>query len=264
MTTPSNGDARMKRPELERTDPIRNIFRAFNQTDGRDPAPPPPLQGAGARRFEDDHVWGVSGGQQPEVPHVGDAQPEPFVGWAAGPLWDTAADSVKAAYNVIGQQIREGEQAASLLNKGLAGQGVKTLPKALNRLMQTYSDLGAVWMELLGAVLEREGAAAPQPAAAPAAPTGGGAASVEVTASQPVTARARLDRRPVGALIVHPLRSASDPSLEIKGVSAEGTVLKVEVPAGQPAGTYHGMVLEDGVEEPAGALTVKIAARPEG
>ncbi|MEM7523225.1 MAG: hypothetical protein AAF360_05605 [Pseudomonadota bacterium] len=287
MTTPENGaappedpietsseDVRLTRPALERTDPHRNILRAFSQSDGRDPAPRPTAAAAAGRSaFSDDEVWGAFSGAV-DAP-TGPAGPagangraesaESAGGWRPGPLWDTAAESVKAAYDVIGAQIKEGEEAASRLNGGHGGVGAKTVPKALNRLVQTYSDLGAVWMELLGAVLDREAKGASAAPAARAETGAGGVIAVEVTASSSVTARARLYREPAGALTALPLRCAGDPSKEIAAVSvATGGVLRVSVDPGQAPGDYHGVVLEDGADEPIGSITVKIPAAQNG
>ena len=72
MTTPkknghdadaSQTGARKTRPELERTDPNRNIFNAFRQSDGRE------AQAAQANRasFEDNDVWGAASRAAPGV-----------------------------------------------------------------------------------------------------------------------------------------------------------------------------------------------------
>lgn len=264
MTTPdtANGKAAdpLRRPELERTDPLRNIFNAFRQNDGRG------LDDAFLQSFAQGIAEAGTGapsgaaatkpGQKAPKTH---AQPQ---GWAPGPLWSGVSESVKAGYDVINRQISEGQAvAAQFSGQGSdAGAGARNVPELLNRLVRTYSDMGAVWVDLLSAALERETATAAQPAAPTAAapPTSG--VAVEVIAAQRVMARARLYRAVSGDLSALTLRTAGKDAAEVSGVQVlPGPVVQIDIPSGTPAGIYHGILLEEGAEEPAGSVSVTIA-----
>lgn len=270
MTTPETPDAGRlhRRPELERSEPIRNIFNAFRQNDGRgqEAARPlgAPLNGPGPdaevwARYRDpvhagDHATGTVGTGQG--------------GWTPGPLWAGAGESVQAGYRVLEQQIREGQAAAQTFSNGAAfggasGAGMQPL---LNRLMQSYSDLGSVWMELLRTATA-SAAPGPQPAAPEAAASAPASApapvnpgiAVELTAACRATVRARLYRPVSGALQALPLRGVGPEAAEITGVGiAAGPCVKLDIPTGTPPGQYHGLLLEEGTEEPAGSVSVTV------
>ena len=247
---------RVVRPMTSRTDPKRNILRAVRQNDGRGQEP------REEQRFADDGVWGAAAADAGLNGNATDWLRDEVgangagAGWDPRPLWDSVSDGVKAAYDVIDQQIREGQAAADRLNRSQDGPQMRSIPSILNRLVQSYSDLGAVWLDLLSVASERDFGLGQQAGPAPqaAAPS---TIAVEVTASGPVTARARLYRAVRGPLTVLPLRGTGGG--EITGVSADaGPVVRIEVPAGTAPGDYHGIVLEDGAEEPAGSVTLRI------
>lgn len=249
MTTPEqqNGaaphdDEPARRPELDRTEPVRNIFNAFRQDDGRGKSP-----------FMGDPVW-----QQDREASFGQGAAD----WEPGPLWKSASESVQAGYRVLNQQMREGKNTAATFGAGTPSLKGKALPDILNRLVRTYSDIGAVWVDLLIAATERdpEASASTQPAAA-AAPAAGtdAAVAVELTAATPVVARARLYRAVRGQLTALPLRGIGPDAGEIDGVSVgDGPLIRVDVPSGTPAGQYHGILLEEGMDEPAGSVSITV------
>lgn len=170
---------------------------------------------------------------------------------------------MRAGYNVLNQQVDEGKQAARTFGTAQSGLGGKNVSAILNRLVRTYSDIGAVWVDLLIAATERDAqpapAAAPAPAAHAAAPPPGAAVAVELTASRPVTARARLYRGTSGHLTALPLRGVGPDAPEIPSVAiVPGPLVQLTVPADLPAGQYHGIVIEDGADEPAGSISVRV------
>ncbi len=248
MTTPetpngaaTGGDEPARRPTLDRTEPVRNIFNAFRQDDGRGKGP-----------FVGDPVWA-----QDQADTNGAATDD----WEPGPLWKSASESVQAGYRVLNQQMREGKTTAATFGAGTPSLKGKALPDILNRLVRTYSDIGAVWVDLLIAATERDSDApaagtAQSHAPTPAADTG---VAVELTAATPVVARARLYRAVQGSLTALPLRGIGPDAGEIDGVSVgDGPLIQVNVPAGTPAGQYHGILLEDGVDEPAGSVSITV------
>lgn len=274
MTTPesANGKAAdpLRRPELERTEPKRNILNAFRQTDGR------ALDDAFLRSFaqgiaENGAANGANGANeagaaqaearsqaQKQAQTRTHTQPQ---GWAPGPLWSGVSDSVKAGYEVINRQILEGQAAAAqFAAPGGATAGARNVPELLNRLVRTYSDMGAVWVDLLSAALEREATAATAQAPQPATGATASAVAVELIAAQRVTARARLYRGVAGELTALSLRSTGKEGGELTGVTIlPGPVVQIDIPTGTAAGSYHGILLEEGAEEPAGSVSVTVA-----
>ncbi len=238
-----HADEFLRRPTLDRTDPHRNIFNAFRQSDGRKPDV-----------FGDEKVWRSFQSGNAE-------EPEPSNGssWTPGPLWDGVSESVRAGYDVINRQIEEGKATAARFASPDRGGQSRGMPEILERLIRTYSDIGSVWVELLVAATERD-----QPKAASAPETTAGlrddvGVGVQVRASCSVTARARLYRSVTGTLNALPLRGAGADGGEIQSVSVEpGYCVHIDVPSDAKHGTYYGILLEQGADEPAGSLTVTV------
>lgn len=251
-------------PRPERSTPKRGIFRAFSQ---KDRSPPMFKQGA---KFSDDDFWqGASAGST----HRTDGATGPEQSTSAddiprsASLSDNVSDAVRAAYNVIDQQIREGQAAAVALNKSGKLLDAKNVPAILNRLVQTYSDLGAVWVDLLLAATERNGKESSGSGEAGASTTTGPSSSasaatsiaVEVTAQTRVSVRARLYRNASGALSAMPLRGTGADAPMIDSVDiVSGPLVKLTVPHDLPSGDYHGMIIEHGADEPAGSISLKV------
>ena len=265
MTTPDQqaaGEAPLRRPDLERTEPLRNIFNAFRQEDGRGKAP-----------FSDDAVWAQFRNQQSEPYDQGaDTRPPNSqnggADWQPGPVWPSASESVKAGYAVLDQQVREGQRAAETFGARDSGLGNRSISSLLNRLVRTYSDIGAVWVDLLMAATEREGQAATSQTADPAQTehaSTGSAVAVQLTASSPVTARARLYRGVRGKVIALPLRGVGPEMPDIADLSVvAGPMVQLGVPANTPPGQYHGILLEEGAEEPVGSVSLTVHEAASG
>ena len=242
---------RVKRPKLERRDPIRSWSTLFG------------LSGPSG----DDAGNGAASG--------------------SGALQDVLARSVDLGYRVIDEYIRRGQQAAQRLNNqsysstAAAGE-VQDLSL---RMAQYASDFTAVWFDMLQAVA---GAAArpptnpsysmrPSPTAATAAAPATTPASseaddharvrIEVVAARPT--EVSLDLRPQAAtrsLIVHALR-AVDPEMPRltdvtlrAGSAEEPAVLRLCVPGDQPPGVYNALIIDEETSRPVGTLSVRIIA----
>lgn len=250
-----NDDAmtRKVRPKLSRTGPQRSIVNAFYQPDGEARAQPK----RNGHRFEDDAVWGVSS----EFGAARPADDEPEAAASKGPLWNNAFDAVRSAYGVVNEQIREGYEEAARLSQGDDAPKGNKLTAIVNRLVQTYSDLGTQWVDLIRATAaEREVGPAPASSAPPADMS----LAVELTTARRARARALLYRPAQAEMTVWPLRQQGGDA-EIAGVTVEpGPVVAIEIAADTPPGLYRGIVIEDGVEDPVGSVIVTVIESDDG
>jgi hypothetical protein len=232
---------RPKRPPLDRTTPIRSWAALLGIA---------PADGA---------------------PAADGAAPPPT------PLDDVIARSVDLAYRVIDDYVRQGQRAAERLGARdlSAGALASDLQDASARLVHYASDATTLWLDFLrvasGAARPGAPAAAPDatPAAAAAPATaaeGGEALGVAIDVVAPGPTEVSLDLRPgaTGAtLVVHALRAVEPgkpPLADVAVVPPDGGPprIRVRVPSGQPAGAYHGLVLDAATNRPLGALTVRV------
>jgi hypothetical protein len=193
-------------------------------------------------------------------------------------------------YRVIDQYIRQGQTFAQAGWPSRSSAASPLDPQKLTeRMFQYASDLAGVWLEYAQAVGQ-----APVPPgsegparAAPAAPHVGGfdigspsradraspvppRVSIDVVASQRV--ELSVDLRPGAArctLRVFDLR-ALDPELpRISGVTIEATpeddrvLVRLELPEGQPAGVYTGVIVDHASHLPHGTLSVRVFEHTE-
>ena len=248
-------DARMTLEELARTLPYRNIWGAFKTYRGE-------LEnaaGLAALGLDKFNLQGKTA--DPGANPMGAAPTRPAEpSWRPAPLPNDADEATRAAYAVAIQQMQAGEDVAKELAQTALVARAQDVPTLLNRLLETYSDLGSVFIQLIGAALAKDQAAQSQPAATPASAAPGGPASmaVEVTASCPVTARALL-YAPLGeAPQVLPLvRTGGDGTVPAPTITA-GPVIQVTVPADAASGEYHGIILATEGGHPAGTVTLRI------
>ena len=277
MTTPeknaNGGGPRKVRPTLERTGPNRLIINAFYQSGGgqsaRVDSPTHRMNGA-QRQFEDDGVWGVAsgpgtGGVDPagpdaasQEPPIDNGNPDSAETNPDGRLWEDPFAAVRAAYGVVNDHIQSGYREAERLSQSSGPIEGKKLTRILNRLVQTYSDLGAQWVDLFMATAESRGDGVGTATAGAASHAGAPSIAVEVSTVRPVTARALLYRPAGGELSVWPLRRDGGGS-EITDIAiAPGPVVTMTLGQGIAAGLYRGIIVEEGVEEPAGSVIVTV------
>ena len=255
-----SSDDRVKRPQLERNEAIRNWSTLFKR---------PVADGASTA----DPESAAPGGSE----HVS--------------LNDVVARSVDLGYRVVDEYIRQGQKAAQRINQ--RSYGAQTMAGDVQdlamRMTQYASDFAAVWLQLVqlaaagngapGGPRARDGAerAAPEATAAAIDPAVGPSARGE--ASPPEATRVRIevrsaqptevavDIRPDAArrpLIVHALRAVDPDTPRLNDVSFEPgsddtpACLRIRVPAGQVPGIYSGLMIDEGTSRPVGTVSVTI------
>ncbi len=251
-------DGRMTLEELARTLPIRNIWGLFKAHRGE------ALNTSGLAALGLDQFSASASARQadPGANPMAAAPPQ-SPAWKPAPLPDDADEATRAAYAVANQQFQAGEAVAKELARTAAMARAQDVPTLLNRLLETYSDLGSVFIQLVGAAMA-QAQTAPQAETAPAAPATApqtsSAISIEITASSPVSARALL-YAPLGAApVALPMtRIGGDGVLAAPEVKV-GPVIHITVPQDAAPGEYHGIILADADGAPAGTATVTIAA----
>lgn len=243
---------RVKRPEPERTDPIRSGWLSLfgiptgpSRSDGRSPG--------------------------------ADARGKPLSS-------DPVARAVELGYRVVDDYLRQGQQVASRISG--ARDRSSPLPMVdvqdlMTRWFQYTSELTEVWFQLVGLAASGQmprGAAGPVEPAPPTTPDGSGSAgtaaatpaeparvAVAVQCGRPV--EVTLDLRPIpsdATIRVHDLRAVDPDKPRIADVGVEraedgeGFQLRIRVPDDQPAGTYSGLVLNEATSLPAGSVAVRI------
>jgi hypothetical protein len=199
---------------------------------------------------------------------------------------------VQMSSTVIEEQIRAGQAAAARMRDGIANsrQLNTDVNLVIDKLVATTKDVGATWLDLLSIM-----ARSIQSPGAPGAPAGtgtsqprtstqtgisGGAATISnitpagaaISAAPPeivVTGRGVkkvvLDLRPHAAGFVPIVREllASGQNRGLSGIKFRLTaqkklVLMVNVPRGQAAGTYTGVIVDHGTNHPGGTVSVTI------
>lgn len=241
-------DGHMTLEELARILPIRNIWGLFKAYRG-DATNSVGLAALGLDQFNANTRSADPG-----------ADPTSAPAWKPAPLPDDADEATRAAYAVANQQFQAGEAVAKELAQTAMMARAQDVPTLLNRLLETYSDLGSVFIQLIGAAMAREQA---QPQSAPQTQAGrqnSPTIAVEVTAACPVTARALLFA-PLGATpVALPMtRIGGDGMLPAPEVKV-GPVIHITVPQDAAPGEYHSIILADTGGAPAGTATVIIAA----
>lgn len=234
-----SSNERIRRPPLERTQPIRNWSALFGPPS---PGSPPP-DGADPTR-----------GRQ-----------------RGGGLGDVVSRSVELGYRVIDEYIRQGQKAARRLSEGAYGpeRWAEDAQDLAQRMAQVASELVGTWFELLERA--NAGSAArptpPAPGARPAQPTTaavpGGYVRLAIASAQPL--EVLLELRPEAAgrrLVAHALRApeAWKPRLDEVEFRVDGAggapTLHIRVPAHHPPGSYEGLVVDEDTSRPVGVVRV--------
>jgi len=242
---------RLKRDDPERLGPIRGwetLFRHDETSRADGTEQPNQSNGAsGAKHADADNQSNGTNG--------------------AAPSWDNIANrAIERGYKVIEEQIRQGQQVAEQF-RGYSDDLQKTngdVSRMVERSVRLYTDIGYLWFELIesllrnpavtGADLQRRARArdaetSPDKGAVNVASrTTHQDTEVELSCTAPTSVSLDL-KGPAGSfLVVPPLRaleSSKPPLTEIR--FEDGTSrpkLRVTVPAGQPADTYTGVVID--------------------
>jgi hypothetical protein len=203
---------------------------------------------------------------------------------------------VQMSSTVIEEQIRAGQAAAARMRDGLANsrQLNTDVNLVIDNLVATTRDVGATWLDLLSIMARSINTQSPAPATAGAPPrpgtsqprtstrtgSSGGAATISnMTSADPsmpaapaeivVTGKGAkkvvLDLRPHAPGFVPVVRELLA-SGQRRGLSAvkfrlnaqKKLVLTVNVPRGQAAGTYTGVIVDHRTNHPGGTVSVTI------
>jgi len=213
---------------------------------------------------------------------------------------DPVSRAVDLGYTVIDDFLRRGAQSAEETRSRArepryAGGDLREMTE---RMFQYFSEAGMIWMEIYGGIARTGGATATRDTGAS---PGAGAAREESTEPSPPAADApthtstataataatvmvpilMASKRPVEvalslqqscdleSLRVHDLRAAPGKP-RLRGIGFEsgsehsGPRLEVRVPDDQPAGAYHGVILDERSNRPAGTLSVIVLDKKSG
>jgi hypothetical protein len=245
----------VKRPKLDRTQPIRQWANLFEGPAG---SPPPPADGTA---------------------------PDGPAEHGTATLGDMLTRSVEIGYRVVDEYVRQGQKAASRLSRGPAATDGLTgdLQDFNVRMMQHASELFGVWFDFVDRYVA--GGLVPRPSGAPSATPAGAANGDEGTrepVSPPAVDRARVRVEVVspwptevtvdlraGAggtpLVVQSLHAVEPEKPRLEGIVFECATadappcLRVRVPGTQPAGVYHGMLVDAQTSVPAGTVSVRVS-----
>lgn len=204
------------------------------------------------------------------------------------PLDSVVSRAVELGYKVIEEQIQQGQQIAEQLASG------KVDPTLINgnasevgeRVLRFYSDMGALWFEMIESVLRNpsmgemfsnlmpdsgarmNGAASSGAARVPA--NGRLNIPVEVISPEPMGARvsvevhADCDFESMLAQSLCARDADKQPITDVRFIPpGDGwpPSIRVTIPAGQAPGTYSGLILSAITDEPVGTICVQIPLR---
>jgi hypothetical protein len=203
------------------------------------------------------------------------AEGNPDGATGSGSYSDVVAYGVELGYQVIQEQIHQGQRIAEQLSKGSydANAMAGDFRELAERAWRYYADLGGLWLDYVFALIGGNGELArkllemwqvPQ-ASTTKATDGAVGISVEVACARPT--RATLDLRSHCermTLVCQPLRAldADKPALTDVAFerAADGVLsLHVRVAETQPPGTYVGAVIDSETSQARGTLSVTVS-----
>jgi len=204
------------------------------------------------------------------------------------PLDSVVSRAVELGYKVIEEQIRQGQQIAGQVASGnidptLINGNVSEIG---DRILRFYSDMGALWFEMIESVLrnpsmgEMFSSFMPETGARMngSAHNGAGRTTangrsnlpVEIVSSEPTGARVSIELggdHDFEAILAQPLRTRDPDTKPIDDVRfippGDGwpPSIRVTIPKGQLPGTYSGLILSAITDEPVGTLCVHVPSR---
>ena len=238
---------RLRRADPARTEPIRNWAGVYRSAEGD-----------GSRLHATDKTSTTS----------------------QSPAWnETVSRGVKLGYEVIEEHLRQGQSVAQKLSGQDASRPANggELRDMAERIFRHSADLGSLWMDFLDRLMGSPEAVrnlADLMSTNGASETGPAASStneqrqpvsVEVTSVRPARITLRLQSDcGLTRLVVHDLRAAEKalpPLTEIRFRPAEKEApayFQVSVPNEQPAGLYHGVIMDSNSGQVCGTLTIHI------
>ncbi|MGI9265381.1 MAG: hypothetical protein ACR2QU_10645 [Gammaproteobacteria bacterium] len=200
------------------------------------------------------------------------------------PLDSVVSRAVELGYKVIEEQIRQGQQIAGQVASGNVDPSVinGNVSEIGDRVLRFYSDMGALWFEMIESVLRNpamgemfsnfvpggdqvNGSA--HNGAGRAAANGRSNIPVEIVSREPTGARVSVELGggcDFESMVAQPLCTRDADSRPIDGVHftppRDGwpPSIRVTIPEGQAPGTYSGLILSAITDEPVGTLCVHI------
>lgn len=182
---------------------------------------------------------------------------------------------VDLGYQVIEEQIRLGQRVAEGIGRRRYGPVAMTndFRETAERVLDIYGQAGQLWLELFSSMWSggvsmpwaSAGRSEPATPGATPAPEVGASIGLQLACSRPV--RAILELRPgcEGRSLATPELRALDrekPPLSDVGFDQGGDrplLLRIHVPDTQPAGSYHGVVVDRDSGRQCGTLVVQVA-----
>lgn len=262
-------DNHQSRPELARDHP------------NRQPGPSDNVQGGATGPTAEAQVSGGATGPTARAQAAGDGTgPTGQAQTAAGDgktVEQVVAEAVRKGYEVVGENIRQGRQAAERMRARsyTPAEIPGELRRFADRLLQLSMELGTTWFQLIGAILRDpqlreafEGAgqeAAPRPA------------EQVQPVSPPIVYTVRCSRTVEHSLKLHPLTGPVQPTIAgLHSIAPGGhsvapgrvtfrrnpdgsLLVNITVPDEVPAGTYNGAVIDRDTHEAIGTLRLRIA-----
>lgn len=268
---------RARRPKVDRAEPRRQFSGAFragasNRAESRAPA-----NGSTAK-----------GGAPAASPANGSATKgataAPANGAQQAGEWESARDAgyeaINNGYRVIDEYMRQGQRLAEefWLPSPDAKAGGSEFSRMMDRFLRSAGDMGSAWLEMMTQWTQApgrdlggpRGTAGPFSAATYAGPNGPDATqtnavalAIDVEASRRV--RVAVDCRGASAALqVHALVSGDPAAPPITSIRIDADALTgertlhVSVPDAQPAGVYHGVLVDGAAQRPAGTITLTV------
>lgn len=189
---------------------------------------------------------------------------------------DAVSRSIGQGYRIVEEYLQQSRRVASEIAPGPAAGTDQGIGGLTSRMLRTTSEMFELWFQLLdasGATRQAQAAtdAAPvdgRSVAAAAAPTPASAGiCVQVESARP--ARVTVDVRAGSggrSLVAHALRSSDESLPRIGDIGVEDSrdgeamSIRVRIPDDQPAGIYHGMIIDEASSLPVGTVSVVLEA----
>ncbi len=189
---------------------------------------------------------------------------------------NTVAHGVKLGYDVIDDQIRQGQRWAERLRhrddnaSATPPAGIGTL---IERALNIYKDMGTLTLDAVDTLTRSSGirsgiSRAWRGMGRPGPTTDSGTPwrfAFKLTAGRPTLVTSDIRLRSAHTLpLVHALHAANAAFPPLTGARFEvdpstmAPILHVEVADAQPAATYYGVVVDSATNEPCGTLSVRI------
>ncbi len=242
---PKAPNERLRRPEPQRTGPIRNATGYFRES----------------------HSWGSED-------HPAWREPTEV-------LDDMVTQGVNLGYRVIDEHLRQGRSAAAKLRSGIddTGGDGNDMDELLTRLQRIYKDVGSLCYDAFD-VLARSPAllrwlAGRDPdggqsgtsrgASQATAPIGGAGIAVEVSSTRRILVNLNLPPESEPYVpAVHALHAGDPNCPPLTAIAfridpaSRVPILEVNVPDHQPPALYTGVVVDRTTNEPKGTLSVRV------